>query len=134
MEIKRGRMVHLGYDKFWRSDHIVGLRPIEDDRGPGRRTEVYVATRPEPVIASRTERSILRDMVTTPEDIFHAEEAKEVLEDLLADLADISPLVRRMLRNEENVDVDAWVRRLSSLLGPATVDDESQEDLFTASD
>jgi hypothetical protein len=46
-------MIFLGYGKYWRSDHIVGLLPIENGRGPGRRTEVYVATREEPVVASR---------------------------------------------------------------------------------
>ena len=33
MDVKRGRMVFLGYGKYWRSDAIVGLMPIEDDRG-----------------------------------------------------------------------------------------------------
>ena len=58
MEVKRGRMVHLGYGKYWRSDEIVGLSPIEKDRGPGRRTEVWVATREEPLVASRTLRRL----------------------------------------------------------------------------
>src|SRR2546426_4207857 len=30
MEIKRDRMVFLGYGKYWRSDAIVGLMPIEE--------------------------------------------------------------------------------------------------------
>ena len=34
MEIKAGRMISLGYGKFWRSDAIVGLMPIEEERGP----------------------------------------------------------------------------------------------------
>jgi hypothetical protein len=34
-------MVPLGYGKFVRSDKIVSLEPIEDDRGPGRRTIVF---------------------------------------------------------------------------------------------
>ena len=38
MDIKTGRMVYLGYGKYWRSDEIVGLNPIEEGRGPGRRT------------------------------------------------------------------------------------------------
>ena len=38
MEIKRDRMVFLGYGKYWRSDGIVGLMPIEEERGPRRRT------------------------------------------------------------------------------------------------
>ena len=40
MDIKPDRMVYLGYGKYWRSDAIVGLMPIEDERGPGRRTRL----------------------------------------------------------------------------------------------
>ena len=134
MEIKTGRMVHLGYNKFWRSDEIVGLRPIEEDRGPGRRTEVYVATREEPLVASRTERSILRDMVHVPEEIFRAEEARELLSDLLDDLADVTPVLRRMLLNEINLDINAWERRISGFVQGEDEEDESQEDLFSASE
>ena len=34
MDVKRGRMVFLGYGKYWRSDRILGLMPIEEGRGP----------------------------------------------------------------------------------------------------
>src|SRR5207245_4023105 len=61
MDIKRDRMVFLGYGKYWRSDAIIGLMPIEEERGPKRRTNVFVQGRVEPIIASRTEQSILED-------------------------------------------------------------------------
>lgn len=128
MEIKRDRMVHLGYARYWRSDEIVGLLPIEEDRGPGRRTEVYVATREEPVVASRTEEAILGDMGREP-GAADVDELREGVEDLLERLRSLSPVIRRMLRNEENMDVQAWIDRLSELVGgpdPA----EEQEELF----
>ncbi len=62
MDIKRDRMVFLGYGKYWRSDAIIGLMPIEEERGPKRRTNVFVEGRADPIIASRTEQSILEDM------------------------------------------------------------------------
>lgn len=130
MEIKTGRMVHLGYDKFWRSDEIVGLCPIEKDRGPGRRTEVWVATRAEPLVASKTERSILRDMVHLPREEFEVEAARELLTDLLDDLGDLTPVLRRMLLNEAHLDINAWERRISSFVTEAQQDDDNQEDLF----
>jgi hypothetical protein len=56
-------MIFLGYGKYVRADRIYALEPIEaDDRGDGRRTRVWVEGIPEPVIASRTERTILADM------------------------------------------------------------------------
>jgi hypothetical protein len=56
-------MVFLGYGKFVRADRIYALEPIGgDDRGDGRRTRVWVEGMPEPIVASRTERTILADM------------------------------------------------------------------------
>jgi hypothetical protein len=57
------RMVFLGFGKYIRSDRIYGLEPLAaDERGSGARTRVWVEGIPEPVVASRTERSILADM------------------------------------------------------------------------
>jgi hypothetical protein len=56
-------MVFLGYGKYVRADRIYALEPIADDeRGDGRRTRVWVEGIPEPLIASRTERTILSEM------------------------------------------------------------------------
>ena len=55
-------MVFLGYGKHVRADRIFALERIEDDRGDGRRTRVWVDGINEPLIASRTERTILADM------------------------------------------------------------------------
>ena len=56
-------MVFLGYGKFVRADRIYAMEPIEgEDRGDGRRTRVWVDGMTEPLIASRTERTILADM------------------------------------------------------------------------
>lgn len=135
MEIIPGRMVHLGYSKFWRSDDIVGLRPIEEERGPGRRTEVFVRGKDAPIVASRTERTILEDLVHLPAEEFEAEEARALLKDLAEDLSDVPRVLRRLLANEVGIDLDAWERRISAVLArddPET--DDGQEDLFTGSD
>lgn len=129
MEVKRGRMVHLGYAKYWRSDEIVGLLPIEEDRGPGRRTLVYVSTREEPVVASRTEEAILDDLLREQG---HAsvEALRAAVEDVQGALAGISPVLRRMLRNEEDFHVSAWLDRLASVSGGDSETDDGQEELF----
>lgn len=129
MEIKRDLMVHLGYGKYWRSDHIVGLLPIEDGRGPGRRTEVYVATLEEPIVASRSESSILQDMASLPEEAARVAEVGSIAEDMLEALEELSPVLRRMLKNEGAFDVDYWSRRLREVVRSADQDGE-QETLF----
>ncbi len=55
-------MVFLGHGKYARADRIFALEPIGDDRGDGRRTRVWVEGTVEPLIASRTERTILADL------------------------------------------------------------------------
>jgi len=127
-------MVHLGYGKYWRSDEIVGLCPIEENRGPGRRTEVYVATREDSLTVSRSEQSILSDMASLPDNEFEAEEARGLMSEFLEDLHDVKPVLRRMLENEVRVDLDMWERRIKALLlrGAGGKDDGDQEDLFSA--
>jgi len=61
------RMVPLGFGKYVRADRIYGLEPLPgEERGSGARTRVWVEGIPDPVVASRTERSILADMGALP--------------------------------------------------------------------
>ena len=56
-------MVFLGFGKFARADKIYALEPLRgDERGEGRRTRVWVEGMSTPIVASRTERTILQDM------------------------------------------------------------------------
>jgi hypothetical protein len=56
-------MVFLGFGKWARADKIYALEPITgDERGGGRRTRVWVEGIAEPILAGRTERTILSEM------------------------------------------------------------------------
>jgi hypothetical protein len=56
-------MVALGYGKFVRADRIFGLVPLEgSERGDRRRTLVYVEGIEAPLVASRSEAAIARDL------------------------------------------------------------------------
>jgi hypothetical protein len=56
-------MVFLGFGKYARADRIYALEPITgEERGSGRRTLVWVEGIPEPVVASRTQETILEEM------------------------------------------------------------------------
>src|ERR671924_1102526 len=57
------RMVFLGFGKYARADKIYALEPLTgDERGGGRRTRVWIEGVPEPIVAGRTERTILHEM------------------------------------------------------------------------
>ncbi len=56
-------LIPLGYGKFVRADRIYALVPLEGaERGDGRRTLVHVEGIEEPIIASRSEAAIARDL------------------------------------------------------------------------
>jgi len=116
MEIKPDRMVSLGYGKYWRSDSIVGLTPIEENRGPGRRTEVYTATLDDPIVASRSERAILHDMAVASDERFRVQEAREIITDLLDALDDIPDVLARVLSAEARFEVLEWRSRLRTFI------------------
>ncbi len=99
-------MVFLGFGKYARADRIYALEPIESsERGSGRRTRVWIEGIPDPVVASRTERTILHDMgqdasVATPlldEAIELAERLVEQAETGRVDLGDLRRRARRLL-------------------------------------
>lgn len=56
-------MIPLGYGKFVRADRVYALVPLEGRaRGFGRRTLVHVEGIDEPIVASRSEAAIARDV------------------------------------------------------------------------
>ena len=56
-------LVHLGYGKFVRPDRVYALVPLEGpDRGDGRRTLVHVEGIEQPIVASRSEAAIAREL------------------------------------------------------------------------
>jgi hypothetical protein len=56
-------MISLGFGKWARADRIYALEPLEGaERGHGRRTRVWIEGVSDPVVASRTERTILVEM------------------------------------------------------------------------
>jgi len=130
MEIKRDRMVFLGYGKYWRSDTILGLMPIEEERGPKRRTNVFVQGRAEPIIASRTEQSILDDMGASDTG-FQGQALREAVTELLAAFHELSPVLRRTLQQEHHFDIETWEQRLGELLrAPRAPEPVDQNELF----
>jgi hypothetical protein len=100
------RMVFLGFGKYARADKIYALEPLTgDDRGGGRRTRVWIEGVPDPIIAGRTERTILHEMgqeaaantqlIDSALDL--AERIANGAESGRVDLADLGRRARRLL-------------------------------------
>jgi hypothetical protein len=67
MRIQSGQIVSLGYGRYVRSDEVVAVEPITEERGPGRRTLVWVRGVPDPLIASRSAAAIIQDVAMPSE-------------------------------------------------------------------
>jgi hypothetical protein len=107
------RMIFLGFGKYARADKIYALEPLRgDERGGGRRTRVWVEGVPEPIVASRTERTILSEMgqeaaanvAIIDEAIALARRVVEGQEQGRIDLADLSRRARRLLESTTSPD------------------------------
>jgi hypothetical protein len=127
------KMVFLGFGKFARADKIYALEPLRgDDRGSGQRTRVWIEGVAEPVIASRTERSILlemgqREALSTP----ILDEAVKLAQRVSNDADRVGPLLRRSIKAEAGVDFDDLGRRARRLLESTASPDEAER-LFEA--
>ena len=116
MKTEKGLMVPLGYGKYFRSDSIVGLEPVEEGRGPGRRTKVYIENLPAAIIASRSEGAILGDMVEMPKEITKIREQRDLLSDILDTIGEINPLLRSIIRDQGKWDLDRLEERIRDVL------------------
>lgn len=99
-------MVFLGFGKYARADKIYALEPLRgDDRGDGRRTRVWIEGVADPIVASRTERTILHEMgqdaaagaPLLDDAIALAERIVEDADKGRVDLADLARRARRLL-------------------------------------
>jgi len=112
-------MIFLGFGKYARADKIYAVEPITGkDRGGGHRTRVWIEGVPDPIIASRTERTILADMGQD------AALGKPLLDDAL-------DLAQRLAEQSESgkVDLPDLGRRARRLL-EATARPDDGEKLF----
>lgn len=116
MSIEKSHMVALGYGKYVRAESIIGLEPIEEGRGPKKRTKVYVEHLDQPVIASRSEGAILRDQMAKPTAEMKIWEQQEILHDLLDAIGTLNPTLRSIIRDQGHWDVDRFELRLREVL------------------
>ncbi|MBG1258005.1 hypothetical protein [Nostoc commune] len=116
MKILSSELVHLGFGKYVRSDQVTAVIPIEEERGPGRRTFVHVQGQNDPIIASRAEDTIIRDLVQEPREVTQARQQQEILQDLLVNLGNVNSTVRRISPDEGTLDLDLLERRIKQVL------------------
>lgn len=82
------RFISLGMGRYVRADRVLAVVPVEgDQRGPGRRTLLWLDGVPEPIIASRGEQGIMNDLVSAG--VLSFEEESDA--DQVDDAPDVEP-------------------------------------------
>jgi hypothetical protein len=105
MRIQAGQLLALGYGRYVRSDEVVAVEPIVDERGPGRRSMVWVRGLPEPIVGSRSEASVADDLVTPAEEAARMRRLRATLERTAAALEAVPPVLRRVIEQETGIDL-----------------------------
>ncbi len=70
----------------------------------------------EPVVGSRSETAILRDLVESPKEITGAREQYELLSDILDTISEINPMLRSIIQDQGQWDLDQLERRIKETL------------------
>lgn len=111
MRIHSGRLIPLGYGTFVRSDAVVAVEPLTEERGPGQRALVWLRDLPEPLVASRSEGAIADDLRAPADAAARVGELRDSLEEIVEALQEVPGMLRRVIREEADVDLDRLVER-----------------------
>ena len=117
MRVQPGQMVPLGYGKYALSEEVVAVEAIAEGRGPGRRSLVWVRGLKEPLVASRSEGAIVDDLVTPADEASRMRQQRAVLQQLVRTLEAVPTVLRRVMREENGVDLDSLVSDARRVLG-----------------
>ena len=121
MSIQSDQLISLGYGRYVRSDEVSAIEPIVDERGPGRRSLVWVRGLPDALVASRSERAIADDLRTRADDVAHLNEMRSTLKSMGRRLDAIPSVLRRVIREEAGVDIEELIRETARVAGAPIV-------------
>ncbi len=128
MQLHTQRLVSLGHGSFVRSDDVTAVEPIHEGRGPGRRALVWVRGMPEPLVSSRSEEAVLKELTgRAREDISREREVLRLLERLTSALERMPAVTLRLVEAESGEDFERVIsdaRRLLSADGTAPTSDK----------
>lgn len=107
MKIQQNELVPLGHGVWVRSDEVVAVEPIRETRGPGRRSQVWVRGVPEPLVASRSEESLLRDLTQPRTVVDRGRRLEGAVERVTQAIDQIPPVLLRVVAQETGQDLRA---------------------------
>ncbi|MCK9518561.1 MAG: hypothetical protein M0R74_05980 [Dehalococcoidia bacterium] len=120
MRIQAGQLIPLGHGIWVRSDEVVAVEPVRENRGPGRRARVWVRGIADPLIASRSEDAIRRDLVDPSEVLERARRLETTVSQVADSLDRVPPLLLRMIKQETGLDLKALAADAREATGNGT--------------
>ena len=70
----------------------------------------------KPMVASRTENSILASMVETPKEFIEVNAALELLRDILDDITQIGPMLKKSIKKEAKLDLEKIAMKIEEII------------------
>jgi hypothetical protein len=121
MRIQTNELVPLGHGIWVRSDDVTAVEPVRDQRGPGRRTRVWVRGVDLPFVASRSDEVIVRDLAQSAGLVEREKRLAVALDTVAMAVERIPPVLRRVVQQETGQDLSnvAAAAREALLGGPA---------------
>ena len=89
---------------------------LKRGEAPGRRTRVNVENVVEPIIASRSDSAILRDMTQSPEEAARSTMQEQVLMDILDTTQEFDPTLKSIIHKQGNWDLNRLEERIREVL------------------
>lgn len=120
MRIQQRELVPLGHGIWVRSDEILAVEPIRDNRGPGRRSRVWLRGIDEPFVASRSEEAIIRDLTRPREAVERGERLEGAVERVTSAIERIPPVLLRVVAQETGQDLKTVASEAREALGNGT--------------
>ena len=117
MRIQPGQLVALGYGKYALSEEVIAVEAITEGRGPGHRSLVWVRGLKEPLVASRSEGAIVDDLVTPADEATRMRQQRSALERMVRTFEAVPVVLRRVLKEENGVDLEAVASEARRVLG-----------------
>ena len=121
MRIERDQLVSLGYGYYVRSDAVTAVEPVVEGRGPGKRSIVWVQGVPTPLIGSRAEDTVARDLVTSPSDeMAQSREVFAALERVTDALEEVPAVLLRAVEQETGLNFAELAAQSRQILSQST--------------
>jgi len=117
MRIQQRELVPLGHGIWVRSDEILAVEPIRENRGPGQRSRVWLRGVEEPFVASRSEEAIIRDLTQPREAVERGQRLEGAVERVTSAIERIPPVLLRVVAQETGQDLRAVASEAREALG-----------------